>query len=450
MLAVQNITAAQWGAAAQDALALSVASCLPGVVVDAASSVAITSVQDTPPAGGGVLVHFTVQAASAAAAASVGAWTAAVAKLAPFVYTEEASVVGGGVLAAVISPPRSAADHSFEAALTRLFANGTAALADNGARGGSDPLSVAATGAALVLDYTFALEGSPSASEADINGLVLHNLARDIAGGVAVRLRGARYTIHASSTPLQPGFSDHHFRRAPRRACACLRCCLAHACAAPFMHCFALRRACVLLPPPFTPCCDNRHLFNLGGFAAVLHGNRVWVGNSNGASANCAEGYDISGGGTNGTTITGPVWGVGTARDLEFVLDAAGTVASFTIDGAPALIAASSPAQQYVPQGCAPLLVQAGTHLFFGASGNEQFNDSASPLPLPRHMRDACVRRRRASDALRGFALAAARRFLRHRLRREHREDKRRLQQHRGSVNATPSMYGMCNKDATS
>jgi hypothetical protein len=31
-------------------------------------------------------------------------------------------------------------------------------------------------------------------------------------------------------------------------------------------------------------------MFNLGGFAAVLHGNRVWVGNSNGASTNCAEG----------------------------------------------------------------------------------------------------------------------------------------------------------------
>jgi hypothetical protein len=130
------------------------------------------------------------------------------------------------------------------------------------------------------------------------------------------------------------------------------------------------------------------------------------------------------------------VWGVGAARDLEFVLDAAGTVASFTIDGAPALIAPSASAQQYVPPGCAPLLVQAGTHLFFGASGNEQFNDSASPLPLPRHMRAACCVRamRRASDALRGFALAAARRFLRHHLRREHREARR--SEHRGRVNA--------------
>ncbi len=253
MLAVQNVTAAQWGAAAQDALAQTVAASLPGVVVDSASSVAITSVQDMSPTGG-VLVHFTVRVASAAAAASVGAWTAAVAKLAPFVYTEEGV---GVLLAAAISPPRSAADHSFEAALTRLFANGTAALADNGAYGAAEegPLSIAATGAARVLDYVFALEGSPSASEADINGLVLHNLARDIAGGVAVRLRGARYAIHAASSPLQPGFSDHHYRRAPRRACACLRCAAARRALAPAAppatHCCALTRAsCRALAPP--------------------------------------------------------------------------------------------------------------------------------------------------------------------------------------------------------
>jgi hypothetical protein len=324
-MAMNGITAALWGPEAHDALARSVASSLG--VVDAPSSLvlAVTSVQDIPP--NGVIVNFTVQVASAAAAASVAAWTAANAKLAPYVYT--AASGGGGALAA-IRPARSDAEHSFEAALLRMFSNGTAALADNGQRGDTEPLSLATTGAARILDYSFVLEGSPSASEADINGLVLTNLASAIAGGVTIRLHGATYAIYPSSVPLQPGFSDHHYR----------------------------------------------HLFNLGGFAAVLHGNRVWVGNSNGASINCAEGYDLSGNGT------GPVWGGGAARDLEFVLDAAGKVASFAIGGVPAVIAAPTPSQFSVQPGCAPLLLQPGTPLFFGASGNEKFNDSASPVYL--------------------------------------------------------------------
>jgi hypothetical protein len=116
--------------------------------------------------------------------------------------------------------------------------------------------------------------------------------------------------------------------------------------------------------------CTDSHLFNAGGVAAVIHGSTVWVGNTNGDSINCAEGYDITGNGT------GPQWPVGMKKDLEFVVDAAGKIASFSISGVAASIYKPDAPTLNAAPACKPVLIAPGTPIYFGASGNEAYNDN--------------------------------------------------------------------------
>ena len=102
----------------------------------------------------------------------------------------------------------------------------------------------------------------------------------------------------------------------------------------------------------------------------MLHGDKVWVGNTNGESTNCAEGFLLSGNGT------APTWRVDTAAVLTVSVLPNGAIGPLLINGVPAPIAPSSnSAQQFTP-GCKPLLIPEKTHLYFGASGNARFNDN--------------------------------------------------------------------------
>jgi hypothetical protein len=114
----------------------------------------------------------------------------------------------------------------------------------------------------------------------------------------------------------------------------------------------------------------------------VVHADRLWIGNNNNGSVNCAEGFDLSGNGT------GPIWPVNTLKQLTFSVDASGHVASLLLDGTPARIAAPDVLRPPVAAGCKPLSVPASEPLYFGASGN----------PQVRAFRNDECRRRRARD----------------------------------------------------
>jgi hypothetical protein len=113
--------------------------------------------------------------------------------------------------------------------------------------------------------------------------------------------------------------------------------------------------------------------------AQVVHGDRLWVGNNNGDSANCAEGYDLTG--ANGTANQ-PVWPVNTFKDLVFSISATGEVSALTLDGVPATIAPSTQTVSPITPACQPLNISAkdaqnhNTRLFIGASGTPSFNDN--------------------------------------------------------------------------
>jgi hypothetical protein len=171
----------------------------------------------------------------------------------------------------------------------------------------------------------------------------------------------------------------------------------------------------------------DSHLFNIGGVAAVraaaaqpsdalvpehapthggaplsrsfvsqvVHGDRLWVGNNNGDSTNCAEGYDLTG--TNGTALQ-PVWPVNTFKDIAFSISSTGMVSALTLDGVAATVAPSVASATPVTPGCQPLDIPAAdalghaTKLFIGASGNPAYNDnfagvitkfSITPIPPP-------------------------------------------------------------------
>jgi hypothetical protein len=107
--------------------------------------------------------------------------------------------------------------------------------------------------------------------------------------------------------------------------------------------------------------------------AAVLHGSNVWIGNQNGDSMRCAEGYDLTG--TSGNS-TGPQWPVGVKKDLTLVVDGEGKIASFSISGVPATIYKPTTPIVTLSPGCKPVVIVPNTPLFFGASGNEAYNDN--------------------------------------------------------------------------
>jgi hypothetical protein len=124
---------------------------------------------------------------------------------------------------------------------------------------------------------------------------------------------------------------------------------------------------------------DNRyrHLFNFSGLTAVIHGDRLWVGNALGGAVNCGGGADLGGspGGSAGAPGA-PSWPVGVTRSVTVRVSAAGEV-SILIDGVPA---APPPAVEEAPPapGCVPPVVPAGAVLQFGAAGNAGDDDTFS------------------------------------------------------------------------
>jgi hypothetical protein len=97
--------------------------------------------------------------------------------------------------------------------------------------------------------------------------------------------------------------------------------------------------------------------------------------NSNGASSNCGEGFDLSGGAAGSGA---PVWPLNTWATLHVALHADGHVAAAHLNGAALPIAPPPPlAAPYTqPPHCMPLRIEAGTELFVGASGNEDYSDN--------------------------------------------------------------------------
>jgi hypothetical protein len=115
----------------------------------------------------------------------------------------------------------------------------------------------------------------------------------------------------------------------------------------------------------YSPDYHYRHLFNVGGLVAVLHNDTIWVGNTNGDSTNCVKGWQIS-----------AAWPVNTPSTLILTVLPTGQIGTLTIDGVVPPIAPSSGNTVPVSVNCQPLHSVAGTPLFFGASGNENFNDN--------------------------------------------------------------------------
>jgi hypothetical protein len=214
---------------------------------------------------------------------------------------------------------RSAEKHYWDASTARVGALSTVVVPDIGSD--TDPLVLSVSGKASIINYVFRLEGGPSLNDANINGLVVSGLRRAIVGGIGIGM-SARYTAAA---PLVSGYSDNHYR----------------------------------------------HLFNIGGVVAVIHGDKIWVGNTNGASTNCAEGWLLS-----GDNVTGPLWPVDTTASLNLTVSSEGKIGSLLIDGkVPPFVPSSVPTVPVTP-GCQPLNIPAGTTMFFGASGNDQYNDN--------------------------------------------------------------------------
>jgi len=182
-------------------------------------------------------------------------------------------------------------------------------------------MTLSLSGLTKIINYEFRLEGGPSTDAANINGIVVRDFRTDLTGGLGIHVT-AKYSIHPSSSPMVNGFSDHHYR----------------------------------------------HLFNIGGVAAVIHGDVIWAGNTNGDSTNCANGWVVS-------SSFAP-WPVGTFANITLDVLPTGQIGNLYINGkippfAPILV----PSAPVVPN-CRPLNITAGTLLFFGASGNEQYNDN--------------------------------------------------------------------------
>jgi hypothetical protein len=215
--------------------------------------------------------------------------------------------------------------HFFDAATARTnTADGSAVVLDSGASNSSVTLTL--SGQASVVNYGFVLDGAPSVDDAHINGITLTGLQteQNITAGIAVTVTG-QYNLPASSAALVEGYSDNHYR----------------------------------------------HLVNFGGLAAVLHGDKLWVGNTNANSHNCAEGFLLS-----DASGAAPTWGVDTTLTIAVNFRADGTIHSATANGERLPLVPYVPVLVPVPAACKPLFVPAVTPLYVGASGNEAFNDN--------------------------------------------------------------------------
>jgi hypothetical protein len=279
----------------------------------------------------GVRVAFEVTTTDASAAQAVAVQVTALAAQ-PAAFTAALVAAGVPTTGVVVAPalvlqPRAEASkeeahHRWDASSARLDASGAVEVPDSGSD--SAALTLSLSGQASVINYGFALEGSPSTDETHINGLVITDLRAPLTGGISIEVR-AQYTIHASSTPLVAGWSDNHYR----------------------------------------------HLFNFGGVVAVLHGDKLWVGNTNGDSVNCAEGWLLSGG-----NASEPVWPVDTTATIKVSVLTSGKIGALLINGKSPPIAPSTSTAVPVAPGCQPLSIAASTHLFVGASGNDKYNDN--------------------------------------------------------------------------
>jgi hypothetical protein len=185
----------------------------------------------------------------------------------------------------------------------------------------NSPMTLSLSGLTTIINYAFRLEGGPSIDASNINGIVISNLNKDVIGGLSIHMT-AKYDIYPSSSPLIDGFSDNHYR----------------------------------------------HLFNIGGVAAVIHGDTIWAGNINGDSTNCANGWVVS-------SSFAP-WSVGTFANITLDVLPTGQIGNLYINGRIPPIAPSLATSVPVVPNCHPLNIPAGTPLFFGASGNEQYNDN--------------------------------------------------------------------------
>jgi hypothetical protein len=340
-----------------------------------ASAVKVTGVVDVPvtlrhllAATAGVVVEFSITTADASAAQAV---VTQVQALAAQPATFSAALVAAGVptTGVTVAPEpvlklraqASKEAHFLDASSASVKADGAVDVADSGSAAAAVQLSL--SGRASVVNYAFNLEGSPSADDAHINGIRLTGLLAPISGGIAITMR-ASYTIHATSSPLVAGFSDNHYRCAARAGMPVPLCCSRMACACTDASMPAPSRV-RLLPN------NNSHLFNLGGVVAVLHGDKLWMGNTNGGSVNCAEGWLLSGG-----NASEPVWPADTVATLTLSVLPDGTIGPLLINGAAPLIAPSAASAVPAVSGCKPLSIAADAHLFVGASGNDSYNDN--------------------------------------------------------------------------
>ena len=110
-----------------------------------------------------------------------------------------------------------------------------------------------------------------------------------------------------------------------------------------------------------------RHLWNLDGVAAVLHQSEIWVGNMNGASVDCARGFQIP-----------SSWPAGTSAALSFSILANGTIGDLLINGVAAGPAAVNvnAANYGNPPACQPVTLHTTTPLYVGGSGHVGYADN--------------------------------------------------------------------------
>jgi hypothetical protein len=115
----------------------------------------------------------------------------------------------------------------------------------------------------------------------------------------------------------------------------------------------------------------------------VLHGSVLYVGNTLSGSTNCGDSADLTGG---GGAVT---WPADTARNISVTVDATGKV-SVTIDGAAPvpgpdkpderlramLLLGDSVSEDAFMANCRPPSFPAETVLYFGASGNPEYDDT--------------------------------------------------------------------------
>jgi hypothetical protein len=218
---------------------------------------------------------------------------------------------------------KNEASHFWDTATVIVDGAGAVQVPDTGQLGN---MVLSVSGKASVRNYAFLLEGSPSLADSGPNGVVLAGLPDAVVGGIVIKVR-AKYSLFPGSTSMVPGFSDRHFR----------------------------------------------HLFSFHGLAAVVHGDKLWVGNKNGASRNCAEGFLLDG--ANGTAAA---WPLDTLALIAVTVSAKGRIQSVLADDKPLAIA---PAEKETPffvvtAACMPLAIPAGTPLLVGASGNDKYNDN--------------------------------------------------------------------------